>query len=299
MNFLTQKDIKHFDKFGYALVESGLENTQTLLDAQKAYEDIFNYVESGKYPYFRIYFDYFGKKNISGIEMPFHSKIIKKNIVAFLNASNLVKGTKDILKGKLKLELSRYHMTREEFGLAGNWHRDGDIGESQILQVNIFLFDEKGLEVIPMTHIKKSPGAEEEINKNSFTSLKESVHLKSKAGNILFFNPAILHRGFCSGFRANIHFRFSIDSNFKHFDFDNAVGFNQDWAEILSNKNSVITDSYIKKYMQPKGVLYLLKKSIRTFIHYVFFLFPNNFILFKKFNIHPNFKLRKIFYKNI
>ena len=90
MYLLTEAEISHLNKFGYVVCETGLEGSQVLLDAQRQYKKLYKLTEDGGYPYFRIYFDYSGKKNISGIEMPFHPEIINKEIVAFLNASNLI-----------------------------------------------------------------------------------------------------------------------------------------------------------------------------------------------------------------
>jgi hypothetical protein len=301
MGFLTHQEKENFEKFGYVIVKSGLEDTQLLVDAQKSFRKILERSESGEYPYFRVYDDYFSKViNIAGIEMPFHPNIINKNIVKCLNTSNMVQGAKDIIgEGGLKLDLSRYHTTREDFGHIGDWHRDKDFGDNKCLQVSIFLFDEQGLEFIPKSHMEKDSRIEEKIRKYSSDKLERAIHPKCKAGNILFFHPAILHRGICSSFRANVHFRFSLDVNYKSSEFNNTVGFNQDWVDVLSNKNSIVTDSKIKKYTKPSGIFFLFKKSLRTFVHYVFFLFPYNFILFRKLHIHPNLKLRKIFYKNL
>ncbi len=301
INFLTVKQKSHFEEFGYVLIESGLEGSQDLFDAKESFKRVLDQVESGRYPYFRVYDDYFShKKNVSGIEMPFHPSIIDASMAAFLNSSNLLAGVKDILGiGKLKLDLSRYHTTRADFGHIGDWHRDTEAGNTKSLQVSMFLFDEQGLEVIPKSHIKEDLKTEEKIKSHSSTHLKGSMHLKCKAGNILFFNPAILHRGICSTFRANIHFRFSIDSNYKYLEFNNIVDFNKDWVDILSNKNSIVINSKLEKYTSQSGVMYLLKKSLRTFVHYVFFFLPYNFFLFRKLHVHPNLKLRKLLYKNL
>ncbi|WP_144418571.1 hypothetical protein [Candidatus Thioglobus autotrophicus] len=301
MRFLTHKEWNYFKKFGYVLIESGLESSQVLLDAQKSFKKILAQAESGEYPYFRVYDDYLSKVvNIAGIEMPFHSDILDKRMAALLNSSSLITGVKDIVgEGRLKLDLSRYHTTREDFGHIGNWHRDADVGNSMYLQVSMFLFDEQGLELMPMSHIEKDKVVEEKIKQRSSDRIEGSIYPKCKAGNILFFDPAILHRGICNSFRGNIHFRFSLDNNYEHLEFKNIVEFNQDWIDVLSNKNSIIVSPRLKKYVQPTGVLYFLKKSLKTFVHYVFFFLPYNFFLFRKLHVHPNLKLRKFFYKDV
>ena len=301
MRFLTHKEWNYFKKFGYVIVESELESSQALVDAQKSFKKILGQAESGEYPYFRVYDDYLSSVvNISGIEMPFHADILDKPMAALLNSSNLISGVKDILgEDRLRLDLSRYHTTREDFGHIGNWHRDADIGNSMYLQVTMFLFDEQGLELIPMSHVEKNQVVKEKIKQHSSDRIEGSIYPKCKAGNILFFDPAILHRGICNSFRANIHFRFSLDNNYERHEFKNTVEFNQDWIDVLSNKNSIIVNPRLKKYVQPTGVIYFLKKSFKTLIHYVFFLLPYNFFLFRKLHIHPNLKLRKFFYKDV
>jgi hypothetical protein len=298
MYLLTEAEISHLNKFGYVVCETGLEGSQVLLDAQRQYKKLYKLTEDGGYPYFRIYFDYSGKKNISGIEMPFHPEIINKEIVAFLNASNLARGVKDVLgEGEISMSLSRYHMTGNRFGFVGSWHRDGNIGDTKQLQANISLFDERSLEVIPGSHIKEMPGVEGLINEFAQASSGQSLHLKCKAGNIVFFNPAILHRGFSYSFRANMHFRFSLSSNCKTSKFDNALGFSQDWVDILSNKNSIIVDQNLKIYIQRKGYFYSFRKFLKTLASYVFFFMPYNFILFRKLPIRPNLRFRGFFKK--
>jgi hypothetical protein len=298
---MNQKELDHLNRFGYVLVESGLEGTEALLKSQKAYRDIYKKAHDDKYPYFRIYYDYFGGKNISGIEMPFHPDIIHKDIVELLNKSNLVKGAKKALGSKdLNLELSRYHMTQDKFGFVGSWHRDAPIGDKNHLQANIFLFDEQGLQILPGTHLKKVPEIEIKLKKYLSYNFEQSLHLKSKAGNILFFNPSMLHRGICDSFRANIHFRFKINpTHSEKIKFNNLVKFNQDWVDILTNKESVIADDSISKYVQPLGFLYFFKKIVKTSIHYLFFFAPYSFFLFRIFSVRPNLKLRKAIFKKI
>ena len=158
----------------------------------------------------------------------------------------------------------------------------------------VFLFDEKGLEIVPKTHNKRaSHEVEKKLESYLSSHLPGSIHLKSQAGNILFFHPAVLHRGISNSFRANIHFRFQKSSSIEHLDFKNLLDFNKEWVEILSHKESVIVDPLIEKYVQPSGALYFLKKSVKTFVHYVFFFLPCNFILFRWLSVRPNLKLRK------
>jgi hypothetical protein len=265
--------------------------------AQDSYmRKVYKKSENGEYPYFRVYYDYIGSRNISGIEMVLHPDIIQRDIVNLLNDSSLAKIVKEVLPSEhVKMSLSRYHMTKNIVGFIGDWHRDGMIGKRESLHANIFLFDEKSLEVVPGSHDRELTEFEKnKLDKSASCDLKNTKHLSVSAGNILLFNPAILHRGISDSFRANIHFRFEVDSNYQYFYFPNRIGFNKNWVDILENKNSVIIDPNIRPYNNTERSVYI-KRLIRTFVHYVFFFLPINSILFKRFICRPNLKLRHIF----
>ena len=128
----------------------------------------------------------------------------------------------------------------------GIWHRDEKINHDNLsIQINVFLFDETGLQVIDNSHTQLI-NEENEIKKKPHTTLSSSKWISTKAGEVLIFDPAVLHRAISEKPRANIHFRFKkrINTNIKKkiFDCQNLVVSDQ-WIELLNNSPNAIDDS--------------------------------------------------------
>ncbi len=287
-----KKDV--LEKDGFLIVDLNVPR-QVLRDAQSAYKQLYKRVELGEYNYIRVYDDYIGRINIAGIEMPFHPNIIDRRLVELLNYSNVAGIAKKVLGSRIKMTLSRYHITGK-YSHIGNWHRDDEAGGRNTLQISVFLFDEKGFELIPGSHDRAYSKFEKRVLKQSDrANLPRSLHLSAKAGTMVVFNPAIIHRGISENFRANIHFRFERDDDYRDDYYQNIVGFNADWIDILKNKNSIIVASNIKTYNHPKKVIDFLRRCAKTFIHYGIFWLPIESELYKKTGAYPSLKLRSIF----
>ena len=290
---------------GYSLENSGVSE-KDLVQVKIAYQDIYEKVEKREYPYIRVYNDYLGKLNIGAIEMPFHPDIINHEIISFLNKTNIIKIAKAYLGNDIKMTLSRFHITGNKSHV-GEWHRDSEIGKKNSLQISLFLYDEKGLEVIDGSHAREMDFQEETIfNKNTYCSMPGSRHLQAKAGQVLIFNPALLHRGISADERVNIHFRFEIDNEYELKPYSNEVGFNGEWVTVMANKNTVITISPNIVYKKNLNRKYLYKnslkrttiKTVRTFIHYCVFFLPMSSKIYRRTGAYPSLKLRKLFSLN-
>lgn len=282
------------DKVGYIVVDLNIPD-KTLEAAQLAYMEVYKKAELREYKYIRVYDDYLGRMNISGIEMCFHPEIVDSRITDLLNYSNSAKIAMDILGEKVKMPLSRYHMTGK-YSHVGNWHRDDEPGNSKSLQMSIFLYDEMGMEVIPESHNREYSKVEKSLlDKSNFADLPNSVHVSAKAGSMIIFKPAIIHRGRSVKSRSNIHFRFKSDNDYFFQNCDYLKGFNSDWRNVLCNKNSTLINNSINEYDHSKKISDQLRRVVRTFVHYAIFWLPLDSWLYKKTGAYPSLKIRMFF----
>ena len=122
---------------------------------------------------------------------------------------------------------------------------------------------------------------------------------------MLIFNPAILHRGISAYKRANLHFRFEKKNNEKKdyctlnynekCSFFKNIHFSEDWKKVIFSDDTVISPKDVKKYVHPKNFKNKILRIIRTFIYNTIFFLRLDFWIYRKFNVRPNLKLRKIF----
>ena len=295
-DILSQSKKKLLLDNGYCLIERSIENS-ILLEAQQSFFKIKEKVKSNQYPYYRIYDDYSLDKNLSGIEMTFHQDILTESIMRLIVSSKILEISKEILGEEIELELSRFHLT-EGFSHVGNWHRDEKINHPMdSLQINIFLFDEKGLQVVEQSHKKEVAGGEEFLKRTPHISIDNSKWLNTGAGDVLVFDPAVLHRGISANPRANIHFRFrkkiiknkQIMPNYK----DLVVP--KDWINILENSPKAISSSDLAPYSFKNDFKSISLRFLRKIIYNFIFFLPLHSKLYYYFNVWPNLKLRHLF----
>mgnify|MGYP001217093714 CR=1 FL=1 len=281
---------------GYFIIKNILtDNKDVLFNAQQSFLDIKSKVKQGLYPYYRIYDDYSFSKNLAGIEMTFNEEILTNPIIRLIQSYRILEIAKEFLGNEIELELSRIHLT-ENFSHVGNWHRDEKINhENDSIQINLFLYDETGLQVIKNSHIKEIKD-EDLIKKTPHASLENSTWVSTKAGDVLVFNPAVLHRGISLYPRANIHFRFKkkkfkekIKLNYNNLDIS------KDWLSCLENSPKAIDKSLMTPYEMKNNLISNIYRVIRVIIYNFCFYLPLNSKLYYFFNVRPNLKLRKFF----
>ena len=292
---INEKKIEHYKDEGYFIIEKAIEKN-VLSEAQKSFFNIKQKVKLGQYPYYRVYDDYSLNKNISGIEMTFHENILTESIMKLIINSKVLEIAKEIIGEEIELELSRFHLT-EEYSHVGIWHRDERINNyGDTLQMNIFLFDEKGLQIIDQSHKKEIP-EEALLKKTPHASLENAKWIIAQAGDILVFNPGVLHRGISANSRANIHFRFkkkidkteTIKLNYQNLVIPN------NWLNILENSPMAINESNFKPYLFKKDLKSNFLRFLRKIIHNFIFFLPLYSKLYYRFNVWPNLKLRNFF----
>ena len=282
---------------GYSILENKLL-PQTLKSAQMAFNEIYQLTLRGDYDHIRVYDDYSNIKNIAGIEAPFHKKILRQEIIDFIEESKVIEIAQNIIQDDIILELSRYHLTKN-FSHVGLWHRDEDIYQRkyETLQLNVYLFAEMGIQVLDGSHQLKDENIDLLLKKNPYSTLKNSKWLKTCAGDILVFDPSILHRGISAEPRANMHFRFRKKNN-KNYAVQ-SYNFLEKYKisgklkqQIIYNLNGM---KELKSYNQPKSIKHSFIRMIRRFIHNFIIFFPLNSKVYSYFLAWPNLTLRKFF----
>ncbi len=196
-----------------------------LAAAQKQAEHIRKLSEQGIWPYSRVYYDAYSiyGKNIFGIEMPFHQSIggekLLETIESHIDINNLARAAMETLR-KPVITFARIHANRL-FKFKSLWHRDNTEANSKkrhAILMNIYLREEFGFEII-------KPEAEGLIyptpNKSDgpqFDRLNIAVpnkyisRIDAKAGDIVLFNPFLVHRGAVYGERLHLHLRIEEES---------------------------------------------------------------------------------------
>ena len=162
----------------------------------------------------RVYDDYSRKINLAGIEKIFDQKIIDQNIINLIEESKIFDIAKKLLnEEEVVMTLSRYHVTRN-FSHLGIWHRDEKPGEMNSIQLNIYLYDETGMEIIPNSHLRNNNDAENHVLKQfPYKDIPLQKPITVKAGDVCIFNPSLIHRGKTLKDRAHLHFRFKKKKN--------------------------------------------------------------------------------------
>ena len=301
---LTEDQLNIFRKNGFLILNNSNINLELLDNVRKKLSEIKEKCFKQIYNKYRVYDDYSKEANIAGIEDIFSQEIINQDIVSLFEKSNVAEIAKQLLNDDhILLRLDRYHVT-SKYSHIGNWHRDGLHNNLESVQLNIYLYDEQGTEIVPDSHIRENNHLENKIlSKSVFSNLKNSKPIQCKAGQILAFHPALLHRGKSKDARAHIHFRFLKIKNKKEFE-ETKRGRNSEHLKnynMTKNTQKIISECYTidkeeTSYIHEKTFKKNFLRKIKFFFHKIlFFLSPQNPI-FGKFNCRPCLKMRKIFF---
>lgn len=292
---LNSDQKKILNENGYLIIPKQIDEN-LILNAQKSFCKIKEKAKNGLYPFIRVYDDYSFSKNIAGIEMTFHNDILDQQMINFIEKSNIIEYAKSVLGDDIELDLSRYHLT-ENFSHVGIWHRDEKINHNnQSIQINVFLYDETGLQVVEKSH-KQYFDNEHEIKKRPYSSYDLSKWIDTKAGEVLIFDPAVLHRAISEKPRANIHFRFKKKTeNLKnpYFSKQNKILISDEWKKILARSPNAVDERSLKKYRKVNNLKSIFMIICRRIIHNLIFFLPLKSIVYRAFDVRPNLFLRRL-----
>lgn len=290
----------NFNKYGYSTSPEIIDR-EKIKNCLTQLKKIRKSCEKNKYKLIRVYDDYSNKKNISGIDGIFNPEIINQSLIDLFEASDVVNIARKLLKSnEVVLTLSRYHLT-EKFTHLGPWHRDGEPGKLESIQINIYLLDEEGFEIIPNSYLRENTLEENDtLKKSAYNNLKNSKNIKATAGSVLAFHPSYLHRGKSLYERAHIHLRF------RRKDEMNIVQNKNLSTEYLNNfkiseeiKKIIILSLNVMKtdnlYAYKNTFKSKLLRKIRYIFHKFIFFLPYDSYFYKRLSVNPCLKLRKKF----
>ena len=223
---ITQNEKDSFFNQGFFVRKKTISET-TVESAKIAYTKMRKKCEKKIYNRYRIFND-IALNDIYGIEDIFHSEIFEKDIFLALIESNILEISQDLLGTKeVFLSLNRLHCTRN-ISHSGMWHRDhGSVfskdkidevvkkHQDDLLHVqsSLVFFKENGFYVIPQSHKYNTDFIETKKILGKKIYLENEKQINVDPGDLIVFNPFIIHRGICAGHkkyqRAHIHLRFS------------------------------------------------------------------------------------------
>ena len=226
INLLNQEQLRQYDEVGYIHIKNAIDN-ELVRAAVEAYKKMRFKCENNQYNHLRRYSN-LSRKDIYAIEDIFHPDIFEKDILIALMNSKVLEYSSQLLQEECYLSLSRLHCTKH-FSHSGYWHRDHgmpkkDLGfiDKMIFEKNYIhvqstlpFYDEDGFYLVPGSHKKSTDYIEthQVMGKPHRKIYKNEERIILKAGDLILFNPLIIHRGTCKGRikyqRAHIHTRFS------------------------------------------------------------------------------------------
>ena len=293
--------ISSFLDNGYYLYPGKIEN-KDLESSRSVFSKILKKSKKLEYKNLRVYDDYSLQPNLAGIENIFHKSIIFQEIIDTIEKSEVISIAKKILNhNDLKIVLSRYHVNGK-YTHVGQWHRDGSPNDLNGVQLNIYLFDECGFEIVKDSHKRINTEHENTtLNKSLLMPLMQTEHLCAKAGDVLLFHPSLLHRGKVLKERAHIHLRF--EKTFKKINIPEKKKIEHLDNYKISKELRVLLDNSYNEILKENNFEFRndfksnLKRFFRLFIHKFLFFLPYNSYLYKRFQVSPCLKKRNLFFK--
>ncbi len=298
--------INFFKQHGWVKIESGLSDFQ-INDLLRNTKKIVDTVKKQKYPFIRFYHDYYFANNISAVEAPLNQEISKENMYYYLSKINLGQSISKLTNwNKSCCSLIRL-FCMENFKYSGHWHRDRE-EINQVIQASFYLKDEKGFKIrkkfLEIEKDNKYPNNLCLDVNNKLLPFKlnrdEYDIIDAKKGDIIFFEPALLHQGKYNSSRLQFHMRFhDSDSQeiineklykydfldfdlFEYLKFDASLNSRKEKLDVFCKKNNTISriKNLINYFIPYRNFMsYILQK--KRYKVYNFDLYANT-ILQKK-----------------
>jgi ectoine hydroxylase-related dioxygenase (phytanoyl-CoA dioxygenase family) len=225
LSHITEEQYKKYDEDGYLIFKNVISEDSVKKSIQ-AYKNIRNKCETYKYLCFRKFKD-IALNDIYGIEHIFHPDIFEEDLFSSLMESGVLELSRKILgDDEIFLSRNRIHCTKN-ISHSGNWHRDGPTGmadetdnwlkksekDMMWLQATLPYYPEDGFYIVPGSHKDSNEFISTREVLGTKKILKNEKRLKIYAGDLILFNPYLIHRGTCVGRqnkqRAHIHMRFT------------------------------------------------------------------------------------------
>ena len=271
---LSEQDIKKYKKDGFIIKKINISDKDLENCIKSAQRTRSHAIEIG-YQQIRIYQDYLSSiKNISGIENIFCKEILDEPIKELFNNLSLGEEIKKISEWEGAIcTVARLFCQKGEYNYAGHWHKDIE-DSSKAIQISLCLKDEKGFKIfkkdIKNDYLKTWSTISLESPLPIKIEAKYFNELDLKAGEILFFEPNLLHQGYYYKSRLTYHMKFEdINRKFTYGQFDN-IDFNNKLKYDFKISNNVDgTDNTFKFDSELKNSFFFrLKKIINYYVPY-------------------------------
>jgi len=213
---INKDDIFEFKKNGFIVKKISISKVN-LQNYKKIIKNLHQKFLISNFPYKRMYHDYLFSNNWAAIECPLNKQICDYEVWNFFSKLNLGSSIQKISNFQnIYCKLIRLFVM-QNFNYSGNWHQDCDELNKRI-QVSIYFKDEKGFKIV-------KPDMQDDLFKKYFNNerdfLIKKIHseplkfdemyyntVDAKEGDIIFFDPYLVHQGSYKSSRLQFHMRF-------------------------------------------------------------------------------------------
>lgn len=207
---LQKQEIEFFRKNGWVKTKLNLSQSELKIYQCSVYELIKKAIKI-KHKYKRIYFDYLFKFNIAAIELPLNKSICNEKVYEFFKKIKLGIATNKLLKSNKCICLLNRLFTMNGYNYSGHMHQD-HLEKEKRIQVMVYLKDEHGFKIFKKKYEKMYLNEGLKTSPNFYLPIKFNEEyldtIDAKAGEVLFFDPAIPHQGLYKNNRMVFHLRF-------------------------------------------------------------------------------------------
>ena len=204
---LTTSEINAFAENGYlirkgALSQTDIQTYRSAIDrilhkcrAEGLHADHLRYIDGER-------------DDIWGVNNIFHPSIREQALVSALAHPQILDVIKALIGERLRYYLCTLLVSSERKSYHINWHRDfapdGEVPLETLMgrlrnhvQLNGALYDDETLYIVPGSHRRELMDAERAvIQQTPKAAMPNQLVVKLKAGDIVFYNSSILHKGY-------------------------------------------------------------------------------------------------------
>ena len=285
---LKNEDIENYKKKGWCIVKTGIKY-EDLLEYKKNVQEIVNKSVKTGYRPGRIYFDYINSFNLAAVEAPLNNLVCNEQVLDFFKKLNLGNAVKKIMGWDQTICKLIRLFCMGNHNYSGQWHQDIDM-PNQSCQVSIIFENENGFKIINKKnrylffdensfYNKNNRGNLKLHSKKNFLPIvlneKNCEKLNVSIGDIVFFEPHLLHKGSCNNNRLQFHMRFKDFNILKEktffksdnidFYFDEIYNFSHSENKIVNFLPKVQRSTIFRRFRNSANYYF----PIMNFIHYL------------------------------
>ncbi len=204
---LTSSEINDFIENGYiirkgALSETDIQTYRSAIDRilhkcriERLHAEHLRYIDGER-------------DDIWGVNNIFHPSIRERALVDALAHPQILNVIEALIGKRLKYHLCTLLVSSEQKPYHINWHRDaspdGEVPIETLLnrlrshvQLNGALYDDETLYIVPGSHRRELTEAERTVlQQTPKAAMPNQLTVKLKAGDIVFYNSSLLHKGY-------------------------------------------------------------------------------------------------------